>query len=44
MKIDADSSYLEVEDENVFRVRTTAEGPQGSLDLSDEMLRHWPSV
>ncbi len=43
MKIDADSSYLEVEDENVFRVRTTAEGPQGSLDLSDEMLRHWPS-
>ena len=43
MEIDADSSYLEVEDENVFLVRTTAEGPQGSLDLSDEMLRHWPS-
>src|SRR4051794_26825254 len=24
-------------------VKTTSEGPQGSLPLTDEMLRHWPS-
>jgi xylonate dehydratase len=28
---------------NIFDVRTRAEGPKGSLPLTDEMLKYWPS-
>ncbi len=31
------------DDPSVFAVSTKAEGPSGSLPLTDEMLRHWPS-
>lgn len=30
-------------DPDVYQIKTRAEGPTGSLPLTDEMLRHWPS-
>jgi putative YjhG/YagF family dehydratase len=37
------AALIEPADESFFRVTTRASGPAGSLTLSDEMLRHWPS-
>ncbi len=34
---------LESPDSSIFEVQTTADGPVGSLPLTDEMLRTWPS-
>ncbi len=36
-------SFLESSDPNVLNVSSVAAGPEGSLPLTDEMLRHWPS-
>ena len=45
--IDIDSLFfrekVEAEDEALFDVRSKADGPSGSLPLTDEMLRNWPS-
>ena len=35
---------VESTDPSAFEVESRAEGPSGSLPLTDEMLRHWPSV
>jgi putative YjhG/YagF family dehydratase len=37
------SAILDAADRAVYEVTTTAEGPAGSLPLTDEMLRGWPS-
>jgi putative YjhG/YagF family dehydratase len=37
------TNWLESEDPRVLEMATKAEGPGGSLPLTDEMLRHWPS-
>jgi putative YjhG/YagF family dehydratase len=34
---------LDSRDESIYTLLTRAKGPQGSLPLTDEMLRHWPS-
>jgi putative YjhG/YagF family dehydratase len=34
---------FEIADETLASIRTSAEGPEGSLPLSDSMLRTWPS-
>jgi putative YjhG/YagF family dehydratase len=34
---------LDSADEAIYQIRTHASGPAGSLPLTDEMLRHWPS-
>jgi putative YjhG/YagF family dehydratase len=39
----AGKSFLQVEDEGIFKIRTHADGPSGKLPLSEEMLRNWPS-
>ena len=39
----AGNSFLQVEDEGIFKIRTHADGPSGKLPLSEEMLRNWPS-
>jgi putative YjhG/YagF family dehydratase len=36
-------AMLEALDPSVYEVTTSADGPEGSLPLSDEMLREWPS-
>jgi putative YjhG/YagF family dehydratase len=36
-------SLVESADPSIFEVRTRSEGPQGTLPLTDEMLREWPS-
>jgi putative YjhG/YagF family dehydratase len=36
-------SILDSGDPSLLAVRTVAHGPEGSLPLTDEMLRHWPS-
>src|SRR5215472_1826490 len=36
-------AVVESNDPTILDVRTTAEGPSGSLPLTDEMLRQWPS-
>ncbi len=36
-------AILDSEDRSVYAVTTKADGPAGSLPLSDEMLREWPS-
>ena len=36
-------AVLESDDPRLYNVSTSAAGPQGSLPLDDEMLRHWPS-
>ena len=40
---DSGESFLQVEDDGIFKVRTHAQGPEGKLPLSEEMLRNWPS-
>ena len=35
-------AYLSAENEAIYAVRTHASGPEGSLPLTDEMLREWP--
>lgn len=37
------NEILESGDDQIFKVRTVGDGPTGSLPLSDEMLRQWPS-
>jgi putative YjhG/YagF family dehydratase len=37
------TSLLDLSDLSILDVRSTAPGPEGSLPLTDEMLRHWPS-
>ena len=37
------NEILETADRSVFDVQTSADGPSGSLPLTDEMLRRWPS-
>jgi putative YjhG/YagF family dehydratase len=37
------SSFVESPDRSLFEVRTKAEGPAGSIPLTDSMLRDWPS-
>jgi putative YjhG/YagF family dehydratase len=37
------TELLETGDEGMFAVQTSAEGPRGSLPLTDQMLREWPS-
>ncbi len=34
---------LDSNDETIYQIRSKASGPAGSLPLTDEMLRHWPS-
>ena len=36
-------AFLDDADPRLYDVQTTAAGPQGSLPLTDEMLRDWPS-
>ena len=36
-------NYFDAEDDSIFDVQTSADGPAGSLPLTDEMLRHRPS-
>ena len=33
-------NYFDAEDDSIFDVQTSADGPAGSLPLTDEMLRH----
>src|SRR5262249_340851 len=40
---DQNAGILETSDPALYQVRTQSPGPQGSLPLTDEMLRHWPS-
>jgi len=37
------SAILDSADQAVYEVTTTADGPAGSLPLTDEMLKDWPS-
>ncbi len=37
------SDLLDAADTAAYQVQTSATGPAGSLPLTDEMLRHWPS-
>lgn len=37
------TDLLDASSDSLYRVETAAAGPSGSLTLSDEMLRHWPS-
>jgi putative YjhG/YagF family dehydratase len=37
------AELLETGDQGIFAVQTSTEGPQGSLPLTDQMLREWPS-
>ena len=37
------TNWLDSDDARVLEMATKAEGPGGSLPLTDEMLRHWPS-
>ena len=39
----AGKSFLQVEDDGIFKIRTHADGPSGKLPLSAEMLKNWPS-
>lgn len=41
MSSESDECFLGVESEAVFSARTHAAGPEGSLPLTDEMLRDW---
>lgn len=43
MKVAAGKSFLQVEDDGIFEIRTHADGPAGKLPLSEEMLKNWPS-
>ena len=43
MKESGGSSFLGIEDDAIFEIRTHAEGPVGKLPLSEEMLKNWPS-
>ena len=36
-------NYFDTDDPSIFNVQTSADGPAGSLPLTDEMLRHRPS-
>ena len=36
-------NFFDAEDDSIFDVQTSADGPAGSLPLTDEMLRHRPS-
>ena len=36
-------NIFDAEDDSIFDVQTSADGPSGSLPLTDEMLRHRPS-
>ena len=38
-----DSCYLDIKDESIFSIRTHNPGPNGTIDLTDEVLRHAPS-
>ncbi len=37
------ASFVESPDASIFDVQTKAEGPSGSIPLTDAMLREWPS-
>ena len=37
------SSFLDSPDPSVYEVTTKADGPAGSLPLTEEMLTDWPS-
>jgi len=39
----SNSDVLDSNDADIFSVTTNASGPTGSLPLTDDMLRHWPS-
>src|SRR6478735_12694013 len=41
--IDEQRAILESADARLYEVATNAEGPAGTLPLTDDMLRHWPS-
>mgnify|MGYP001238244021 CR=1 FL=1 len=43
MTQDTANELLDSHDEQLFDVQTHAMGPQGSLPLTDQMLRDWPS-
>ena len=43
-KNDSDTAtYLEVDDESIFDIKTHSPGPSGTIELSDDMLKHAPS-
>ena len=37
------ATYLEVDDESIFDIKTHSPGPSGTIELSDDMLKHAPS-
>ena len=37
------ATYLEVDDECIFDIKTHSPGPSGTIELSDDMLKHAPS-
>ena len=37
------TTYLEVDDECIFDIKTHSPGPSGTIELSDDMLKHAPS-
>jgi putative YjhG/YagF family dehydratase len=37
------SAILDATDPSVYDVKTSADGPEGALPLTDEMLKEWPS-
>src|SRR3954452_5940011 len=41
--IEEQRAILESADARLYEVATKAAGPAGTLPLTDEMLRHWPS-
>ena len=37
------TTYLEVEDESIFNIQTHSTGPSGTIELTDDILKHAPS-
>ena len=35
--------YLDVGDETIFEIRTNSTGPDGTIELTDDILKHAPS-
>ena len=38
-----DACYLDIKDESIFSIRTHSSGPSGTINLTEEVLRHAPS-
>ena len=41
--VNLDTTYLEVEDESIFNIQTHSTGPSGTIELTDDILKHAPS-